>query len=215
MHAGMERMSAGWIDHMLVAQWIPSIPGLEERLRAGARIADVGCASGRALIALGQAFPNCELTGFDRYAPVLERAAANARAAGIDDRLRLAQRDAADGLYGPFDLITTFDMLHDARRPGVVAKCVRRALAPDGVWLLAEINSGENVEQNAGPVGTILYGTSVLFCTPTSIAAGADGIGTLGLPESELRRLCTDAGFGSFARVPVESPFNAVYEVRP
>jgi 2-polyprenyl-3-methyl-5-hydroxy-6-metoxy-1,4-benzoquinol methylase len=215
MHAGMERMSAAWIDHMLVAQWIPSIPGLEEKLLAGARIADVGCGSGRALIALGTAFENCELTGFDVFAPSLARAASNSREAAIEDRLRLVQRDAADGLYGPYDLITTFDMLHDAARPHAVAASVRRALEHDGVWLLVEINAGENLEQNAGPIGTILYATSVLFCTPTSIAAGADGIGTLGLPESELRRLCADAGFSSFSRVPVQNPFNAVYEVRP
>jgi 2-polyprenyl-3-methyl-5-hydroxy-6-metoxy-1,4-benzoquinol methylase len=214
MFAGMERMSATWIDHMLVQQWIPAIPGLEERLRAGARVADVGCGSGRALVALGRAFPDCELTGFDRFAPALERAAQNASAGGIDDRLRLVQRDAADGLYGPFDLITTFDMLHDARRPQAIAQCVRRALDPDGVWLLVEMNAGENVGQNAGPVGTILYGTSVMFCTPTSIASGADGIGTLGLPESEVRRLCTDAGFRTVNRVPVMNPFNALYEVR-
>lgn len=213
MHEGMERMSATWIDHLLVPQWIPCVDGLAPRLRAGARIADVGCGAGRALVALGSAFPACELTGFDCYAPVLARAEANVRAGGMEDRVHFVQRDAADGLDGTFDLVTTFDMLHDARRPLGVAQSVRRALAPDGVWLLVEMNAGESVEENSGLVGTIQYGTSVLFCMPTSIAAGADGIGTLGLPESEIRRICATAGFRRVRRLAVENPFNAVYEV--
>jgi 2-polyprenyl-3-methyl-5-hydroxy-6-metoxy-1,4-benzoquinol methylase len=215
MHQGMERMSAGWFEHALVPQWIGAVPGLADRLAAGGRIADVGCGSGRALAALARAFPAASLTGYDIFAGAVARARETVAAAGAADRVTLVRRDAADGLDGPFDLVTTFDMLHDAARPDEIAAAVHRALAPDGVWLLVEINCGETVEANAGPAGAILYATSLLFCTPTSIAAGADALGAMGLPESRVRALCSEAGLRTVHRLPVENTFNAVYEVRP
>lgn len=215
MHRGMERMSAPWFDHQLVPEWIASIDGVEDRLLEGGLAADIGCGSGRALVALATAFPHVRLTGYDVFGPALARAQDNLRAAGVADRVELVLGDAADGLQGPFDLVTTFDMLHDAARPEQIAAAVRRSLSSDGVWLLVEIAAGETVEDNIGPAGTILYSTSVLFCTPTSIASGAEGLGTMGMPESSVRRLCADAGFAGVERLPVPSPFNAVYVARP
>jgi len=108
-----------------------------------------------------------------------------------------------------------FDVVHDLADPAAALAAVRQALRPGGTLLLMEINCSERLEENFGPQGAILYGTSVLFCTPTSIAAGGEGLGTMGLPEPRARALCERAGFTHFERLPVENPFNKLFAVRP
>ena len=109
----------------------------------------------------------------------------------------------------------TFDVMHDINNLSAVLQGFRRALLPGGTYLLLEIKCSEKLEENAGPVGAILYGTSVLYCTPTSIANGGDGLGTMGLPETKIRELCRAADFGSVRRHELGNPFNVLYEVRP
>lgn len=213
--AGMERISAGWFDNLLVQQWIAALPDVQARLTSGGRVADIGCGGGRALITLAKAFPNSRFVGYDMFQPAIERATQNAAAAGVADRVRFENRDAIAGLTDQYDLITTFDVVHDLVDPLRVLQAIRQALAPGGTYLLLEMNGSDNLEENAGPIGTILYGTSVMYCTPTSLANGGDGLGTLGLPEPKVRQLCADAGFSSVQRVPVQNPFNILYEVKP
>jgi SAM-dependent methyltransferase len=211
---GMERMSAGWFDYLLVPDWLPRVEGVVERLERGCRVADVGCGSGRALVALARAFPRSRYTGIDAFGPAVARAEARAREAGVSERVRFERRDLAAGLPGPFDVITTFNSAHDfGDLPGAFA-AIRRALAPDGVWVILETPAGERLEDHAGPAGAILYATSVLYNTPVALASGGDAPGTLGLPESRLRSLALDAGFAQLTRVPLPSPFHALYAVR-
>jgi SAM-dependent methyltransferase len=212
---GMERMSAGWFDHLLATAWLPRVSGLVPRLQKGCTVADVGCGSGRALVALATAFPRSRFTGFDAFGPAVARAEARAREAGVGDRVRFERRDLAAGLPGPFDVVTTFNSAHDfGDLPGAFA-AIRRALAPGGVWVVLETPAGERLQDNAGPAGAILYATSVLYNTPVALAAGGDAPGTLGLPESRLRELAAGAGFTRFARVPMQSPFHALFAVEP
>jgi 2-polyprenyl-3-methyl-5-hydroxy-6-metoxy-1,4-benzoquinol methylase len=215
MQSAMERTSASWFEHQLVPEWIEAIPGLRERLESGAEAADVGCGAGRALITLGRAFPNSRFVGIDRFEPALERARRHAAEAGVEGHVGFEVRDAVEGLPGEYDLITMFDVLHDIAEPQAVVAAVRRALRDDGVFFLLEINSAERPEENTGPIGALMYATSVLYCLPTSLATGGPGLGTLGLPESRVRELCTAAGFTSVRRLPVSNPFHALYEIRP
>jgi 2-polyprenyl-3-methyl-5-hydroxy-6-metoxy-1,4-benzoquinol methylase len=212
---GMERMSAGWFDTLLVQQWLPQLPDVDGRLRDGADVADVGCGNGRALVALARAYPQSRFVGFDSSERAVATARTRAAEAGVADRVRFAQRDVADGLPDQYDLVTTFDMLHDVAQPDRVLAGFRRALRPDGVYLLLEITSRETPEENKGPIAAMLYATSVLFCLPTSLADGAPGYGTLGLPPSRVRELCTEAGFSVVRKVPIHNPFNTLYEIRP
>jgi SAM-dependent methyltransferase len=212
---GMERISAGWFENLLVQEWIAAVPALRERLAAGARVADVGSGSGRALLKLAEAFPASRFVGYDTFPRAVERATANAAAAGVSDRVRFEERDVHDGLPEGHDLITAFDVIHDAADPLRALTAIRRALAPDGSLLLLEINSSHRLEENAGPIGAILYGTSVMFCTPTSLAEGGPGLGTMGLPEVRVRELCARAGFSQVRRLPVDNPFNVLYHVTP
>lgn len=212
--SGLERLTGVAFDHLLVQEWIPAIPGLDGRLREGALVADVGCGTGRALIRLAQAFPASRFHGFDVHGPAVEHAAAAAEQAGVADRVSFRQLDAIAGLPERYDAVTTFDVVHDSREPRGLVEAIREALSPDGVYLILEIACHDRLEDEAGPIGTLLYGYSLLHCMTTSLAAGGAGLGTCGLPESRLRQVCLEAGFTSL-RCVAEDPFDRLYEVRP
>ena len=178
-------------------------------------MADVGCGRGRALIKMAQAFPRSRFVGFDVYAPNVTKARRLAEAAGVADRVRFVELDAAEGLPASYDLVTTFDVVHDSADPAALLRAIRRALRPDGTYLCLDINCSPNLDENVGPLGSLFYGCSVLYCMSTSLAYGGAGLGTCGLHEPKLRELGTTAGFGRIRRVPLENPFNNLYELKP
>ena len=213
MYAGIDRFTAGWFENLLIQQWLPLVPHVEQKLRDGARVADVGCGRGRALIKLAQAFPESRFTGYEVYEPNVEAATANVRAAGLQDRITIRHADAARGLPGRYDVITTFDVVHDAVDPRGMLRSIRQALEPDGSYLCLEINCAEKPEDNRGPIGALFQGCSVLLCLTLSLADHGEGLGTLGLPEPKLREFGQQAGFGKIRRIPMDNPFNALYEL--
>lgn len=212
---GMERFTNGWFENLLVQQWIPAMPDVQAQLERGAQVADVGCGRGRALVKLAQAFPQARCIGYDVFGPSIERATANARAAGVADRVRFTQRDVSQGIPEQYDVITTFDVVHDAVDPGGLLRTIRQALRTDGVYVCLDINCSDKLQDNQGPLGAMFHGFSVLYCMTTSLSAGGAGLGTLGFHEPKVRELCAQAGFSSVRRVPLENPFNNLYEVRP
>ncbi len=212
---GIERFSAPWYENLLVPVWIPAVSGIQAKLERGVRVADIGCGAGRALIKLAQTFPNSRYVGYDVFPAQVARARANAEAAGVADRVTFTHDDVSRGLPEQYDFITTFDVIHDAVDPPALLRAIRRGLKPDGVYLCVDMNCSDKLEENAGPLGAMLYGISILYCMTTSLAAGGAGLGTAGLPELRLRELCLEAGFGSVRRLPLEDPFSSLYEVRP
>jgi len=87
MHEGIERFTAGWFENLLIPVWIPAIHGLHEQLQNGIRVADVGCGRGRALIKLARAYPESRFVGYDVYGPNVDEATANAKSAGVTNRV--------------------------------------------------------------------------------------------------------------------------------
>jgi 2-polyprenyl-3-methyl-5-hydroxy-6-metoxy-1,4-benzoquinol methylase len=212
---GFERFSSGQFENLLVPVWIPAMPDVQAKLERGALVADVGCGRGRALIKLAQAFPNSRYVGYDAYAPTIDRATANAAAAGVADRVTFHKQDVAQGLSEQYDVVTTFDVVHDAVDPRGLLKAIRQALKPDGAYVCLEINCADRLEENIGLMGGMLYAVSSLYCMTTSLAGNGEGLGTMGLPEGRLSEFCHEAGFGRFHRVPIDNPFNTLYEIRP
>ena len=210
---GMERFTAGWFENFLLQEWLPAMPAVQEKLERGALVADVGCGRGRALAKLAQAFPASRFVGYDVFGPSLERGAELAREAGVEERVSFAQRDAAEGLPESYDVIFTFDVIHDAVDPLGILRSLRAALNPDGRYVCLDINASHKLEENAGPLGAMFYSFSVLYCMTTSLAHGGAGLGTCGFNEHTVRELCAEAGFGDVHRVPLENPFNILYEV--
>lgn len=212
---GMERFTNAWFENLLIQQWIPAMPDVHTKLQQGAVVADVGCGRGRAVIKLAQAFPNSRYVGYDVFQPSVDRAQANAKAAGVGDRVTFEQLDASAGIRQQYDVITTFDVVHDAVDPLQLLRAIRQSLQPDGVYVCLDINCSEKLEDNAGPLGAMFHGFSVFYCMTTSLAKGGAGLGTVGFHEPKVRDLCADAGFSSVRRLPLENPFNNLYEVRP
>jgi SAM-dependent methyltransferase len=212
---GMERFSGGMYEHLLVPVWLAAMPDVQAKLERGVLVADIGCGHGRALIKLAQTYPRSRYVGYDVFAPSVARATANAQAAGVADRVRFQQLDASEGLPEQYDVITTFDVVHDAVNPRELLRAIREGLQPGGRYVCMEFNGSDKLEENAGLVGSLFYGISVLYCMTTSLAGHGEGLGTLGLPESKLRALCTEVGFSAARRVPIEDPFNVLYEIIP
>ncbi len=198
---GIARFTSGWFENLLVPVWLPAMPEVQAKLEHGALVADVGCGHGKALIKLAQTYPQSRYVGYDSFAPSIEQAKANTQAAGAADRVRFEQRDVSSGLPEQYDVITTFDVVHDAVNPRG-----RR-------YVCLEINSSDKLEENIGLLGAFFYSVSVLYCMTSSLAHHGEGLGTVGLPESKLRELCAEAGFSNVRRVPLENPFNILYEV--
>jgi SAM-dependent methyltransferase len=210
---GTSRFTAQWHQNMLVQQWLPLVPEVTAKLRAGARVADVGCGTGQALIALARAFPAITATGYDAHPPSVEQARRAAAEAGLAGRVSFQVLDAAAGLPGSFDVITTFDVVHDAVDPLGLLRSIRDGLRPGGRYLCLEINCSDQAAANTGPIAALLYGFSILYCMTTSLAEGGEGLGTLGLPEPALRQLAGKAGFARVRHVEMDNPFNSLYEL--
>lgn len=214
---GTERTTASWFDNLLLQEWIPVVPHVKSKLENGAIVADVGCGRGRAIIKLAQAFPNSRFVGFDKIELGLEHARTQSVYTGVSDRLSFRQMDISKG-FPPeekYDLITTFDVIHDMVDPRSALKSIRQALKPDGTYLWLEINSKERLEDNYGTMGALFYGWSIMYCMTTSLAEGGEGLGTLGMPPSMVKKYCDEAGFSNVRKLPLDNSFNILYEVKP
>jgi 2-polyprenyl-3-methyl-5-hydroxy-6-metoxy-1,4-benzoquinol methylase len=212
---GVTRFTSAWFENLLVPVWLPAMPEVQAKLERGALVADVGCGQGKALIKLAQTYPQSRYVGYDSFAPSIQKATVNAQAAGVANRIRFEHRDVSEGLPEQYDVITTFDVVHDAVNPRGLLRAIRNGLRPGGRYVCLEINSSDKLEENIGLLGAFFYSCSVLYCMTTSLAHHGEGLGTAGIPESKMRELCAEAGFSTVRRVPMENPFNILYEVTP
>ncbi|HXW84662.1 MAG TPA: class I SAM-dependent methyltransferase [Candidatus Binataceae bacterium] len=209
----MERMSAGMYRHHLLKRWLPVMPQVIKSLEDGGSYLDVGCGSGRAAIAIANAFPKAQVYGYDAHAVSLERARANAKAAGLADRIHFEVVDGTRLPASKFDFISTFDVVHDSVDPPALLRSIRAALRPGGSYLMVEVNVSSKVEDNIGPMGRMMYSMSTLYCMSVSLGGGGMGIGAC-MGEEKARELCLGAGFTQFRRLPVDDLFSILYEVR-
>jgi SAM-dependent methyltransferase len=211
---GTERFFRPGYNANLTTSWIPALEGVEEKLRAGASVADVGCGHGASTLVMAKAYPRSRFVGFDYHEPSIERARALAREADVAERVSFEVARAQSYPGAGYDLVACFDCLHDMGDPVGAARNVHRSLAPDGTWLLVEPMAGDRIEDNLNPVGRVFYGASAMICTPA--ARSQEGGFALGAQagERQLRALLEQAGFGR-ARRAAETPFNLVLEVRP
>ena len=212
---GMERASLGRFENMLVQLWLPAMPDVVALLDRGCDVADIGCGQGHALIKLARTYPKSRYVGYDVFEPSIARARANAEAAGVADRVSFQQLDASRGLLAQYDVITTFDVVHDAVDPLGLLRFIRQALRPHGRFVCVEVNCSAKLEENVGPIGTLFHAFSVFYCLTTSLANQGAGLGALGLPEPKMQEMCAAAGFSSVRLLPLQNPFNNVYEARP
>jgi SAM-dependent methyltransferase len=203
----------GYAAH-LTSEWIPALDGMEEKLRAGATVADIGCGHGASTLIMAQTYPSSTFAGFDYHQPSIDTARVRAETAGVADRVSFDVATAKEFPGDGYDLVTVFDCLHDMGDPVGAARHVRSSLAADGTWMIVEPFASDRLEDNLTPMGKIGYNVSTLVCTPASkaqevgLALGAQA------GERRMRDVVTDAGFRRFRRV-AETPINLIYEARP
>jgi SAM-dependent methyltransferase len=198
----------------LVSSWIPALDGVEEKLRRGARVADVGCGYGSSTILMAQAYPNSTFAGFDYHEASIKSARKAADKAGVSGRVSFEVAKAKDYPGEGYDLVAFFDCLHDMGDPVGAASHVLETLDGDGTWMIVEPFAGDRVEENLNPVGRIFYSASTLICTPASLSQEVGLALGAQAGEARLREVVTDGGFSRFRRA-AETPFNLVFEARP
>jgi 2-polyprenyl-3-methyl-5-hydroxy-6-metoxy-1,4-benzoquinol methylase len=211
------RFSVPWMKANLVDVVLPQLDGVADKLAAGAKVVEIGCGSGKALVEMARAFPRSEFHGFDSAAVALELAKEHVASSGVTNvELHHAAGETlrADA---SFDFVLTWDCLHDMTDPAATMRAIRGAIRPEGTWLIVDINGGPTPESNYDhPLAGLLYGFSVLDCLGCSTST-QDGLalGTLGFPEPVARRMTAEAGFERFEVRDFGNPLNAFYEVRP
>jgi SAM-dependent methyltransferase len=210
---GTERLfKPGYVAN-LTTNWIPALDDVDELLRAGGRIADLGCGHGASTLLLAATYPDASVVGFDYHPASIDVARKRADEAGLGHRVQFEVASAADFPGEGYDLICIFDALHDMGHPLGAARHIHDALTPDGTWLLVEPMAGEHLDDNVNPVGRIFYSASTVICTPA--AQSQEGGYALGAQTSEatLGEIVAEAGFTRFRRA-TETPFNRIYAVR-
>jgi 2-polyprenyl-3-methyl-5-hydroxy-6-metoxy-1,4-benzoquinol methylase len=196
----------------LVSNWLPSLDGVEAKLRQGGKVADIGCGYGHSTMLMAGAFPNATFVGFDYHAPSVDAANRMAAAAGLKN-LHFETAGATGFPGKDYDFVACFDCLHDMADPSGVAKRVREALKPDGTWMIVEPFAEDAAEQNLNPVGRVFYAASTMICVPVSLAGNGPALGAQA-GESRLGSVVKDGGFTTFRRA-TQTPFNLVLEARP
>ena len=197
----------------LVSDWIPALDGVEEKLKAGAKVADVGCGHGASTILMAQAYPNSTVYGFDYHEKSIETARAKAEAAGVSDRVTFEVANSKDYPGKGYDFVTMFDCLHDMGDPIGASAHVKNSMVEDGTWLIVEPFAGDTPESNHNPVGRIFYSASTLICTPASLSQEVGLALGAQAGEERLREVVKKGGFSSLRRA-TETPFNIILEVK-
>jgi len=209
---GVERAFAAGYRAFLVAEWLPALDGVVERLEAGGSAADVGCGHGISTILMAQAFPASRFVGIDYHAESIAVARERAAEAGVENaEFHVAGAGEIPG--GGYDLVAFFDSFHDLGDPLAAARSAASVLSPEGRCMLVEPLAGDRVEDNLHPIGRFYYGMSTLVCTPGSLSQpGRAGLGTQA-GEARLREVLQQGGFGAVRRA-AETPLNLVLEAR-
>jgi ubiquinone/menaquinone biosynthesis C-methylase UbiE len=198
----------------LVSSWIPALQDVQNKLEAGARVADVGCGKGASTLLMARAFPKSQFFGFDYHDKSIAAARDAAQNAGVADRVTFNVAKAKDFPGKDYDFVAVFDCLHDMGDPKGAAAHVRQSLAKDGTWMIVEPFANDELKDNLNPIGRIYYSFSTLLCTPSSrsqevgLCLGAQA------GEARIREVVGSSGFSRFRRA-TETPFNIVYEARP
>jgi SAM-dependent methyltransferase len=211
LFCGTERFFRPGYKANLVAEWLPALDGVVEKLTRGAKVVDVGCGHGASTKIMAAAFPNSEFVGIDFHDSSIAHARAHAN--GLSN-VRFETARAQDYTGSGFDLATIFDALHDMGDPVGAVAHVRETLKADGTLMLVEPLAGDSLADNLNPVGRIYYAFSTSVCVPASLGQEVGAALGAQAGEKRLAEVCRQGGFARFRRAAA-TPFNMVLEARP
>ena len=211
---GTERFfRPGYIAN-LTSQWIPALDGVEAKLRAGAKVADIGCGLGSSTILMAKQYPNSTFFGFDYHQGSIDLAREAAQREGVADRVTFALASAKAFPGKDYDFVAVFDCLHDMGDPVGAAAHVRSTMKPDGTWMIVEPYAEDATEANLNPIGRVFYSASTLLCVPASMSQEVGAALGAQAGEKRIGEVVRAGGFSSFRRA-TQTPFNLVFEARP
>ncbi len=197
----------------LIQSWIPSLEGVEEKLKNGAKVADIGCGYGIPSIIMAKEYPNSKFYGFDNHKLSIEAANELAQKEGLANRVQYAVVSTQQSIGNDYDLITFFDCLHDMADPTGALKFAKQSMKEDGTCMIIEPMANDNVEDNLNLVGRIYYAASSIICVPNSLADNGVALGAQA-GEKKIKEVAEKAGFTKFRRSS-QTPFNIVFEAKP
>lgn len=209
---GVDRLNSPGTRILLARRWLAAMPDVVSRLEQGARIADVGCGSGTAALTMARAYPNSTVVGYDVDERAIDRASARAKESELVNLT--FERRPIEELPNGFDLITTFDVIHDLSQPVGALSRIRQVLNPKGVYLMMEPAAGVTLEENLDSRGLLIIGLSVLYCLPQSLVGGGLGLGAAWGPK-RAEELCRQVGFTRFEQLPIDNPYSNFYRIEP
>jgi 2-polyprenyl-3-methyl-5-hydroxy-6-metoxy-1,4-benzoquinol methylase len=198
----------------LVTEVLPSLPEVDAVLRAGGRVADVGCGMGWSSIGMATGYPTARVDGFDIDVPSLEQARRNAAESGVDDRVRFESADAGWlGMDAQYDVVTAFECIHDLPDPVAVLTAMRAMVRPGGTVLVVDERVAETFTAPGDDIERLMYGYSLTCCLPDSLSTeGSVGTGTVMRPAT-LAGYASAAGFAGVEVLPVEHDFFRFYRL--
>lgn len=202
----------GYISN-LVQSWIPSLEGIEDKLKKGAKVADIGCGYGLSTTIMAKSFPNSQFYGYDNHAPSIEAAKENAIKENVKSNTNFLVVSANESIGNDYDLIAFFDCLHDMGDPLGALKFAKQSLKSDGTCMIVEPLANDKLEDNLNLMGKISYAVSSIVCVPNSLADNGPALGAQA-GEQKIKDLVSEAGFTEFRRT-TQTSLNAVYEARP
>jgi len=199
----------------LTQNWLPAIPEVQAKLRAGerVRIAEVGCGEGVAALTIARAYPSAEVDGFDLDDASIAVARAESSAAGLTDRARFEARDAADPeIAGDYDLVMAIEMLHDVPDPVGILRTMKRLAGANGTVLVVDERAEERFSVPASEMERFFYSFSTLHCLAVSMQDGGAGTGTVMRPDT-VRSYAAEAGFSTVEVLDVDHPQFVLYRL--
>ena len=213
LFCGTEKFFSPSYEENLTSNWIASLDGVDEKLRKGAKVADIGCGHAASTIIMAKEYPNSTFLGVDFHDKSIEKAKLRAKEAGVQN-VAFIQSVAKEFPGKDYDFITFFDCLHDMGDPVGACSHVKNALKPDGTCMIVEPFGHDSLSDNLNPVGRAFYAFSTSLCVPCSLnqevglALGAQA------GEKKLKETILKSGFRTF-RKAAETPFNLILEARP
>jgi SAM-dependent methyltransferase len=215
MRTGQADMNRPWYLGALGTEWFPSVPELDQRLRAGARVADIGCGEGWSSIAMAVAYPDVVVHGYDLDEPSVHAARTHAEAAGVADRVSFVAGDAAAAdCDGEYDVVTAFECIHDLAAPVDVLATMRRLAKPDGLVIVMDERVAERFPGRGDDVERVMYGFSLFICLPDGRShTPSASTGTVMRPDT-LRRYAEEAGFAGLEVLPIENDLWRFYRLQ-
>jgi 2-polyprenyl-3-methyl-5-hydroxy-6-metoxy-1,4-benzoquinol methylase len=205
------------VKNQVVPLMIPALEGVHEKLESGCFVADVGCGDGALVIAMAERYPNSRFQAYEPNVHAVEHVRSLVENLILDNVEVIHAPGEALAQGAIYDLVITFDCIHDMTRPDVVMRAIRQGVKEDGTWFIKDIRSKPRFEDNLrNPMLAMMYGFSLLSCMSSAMSEqGGAGLGTLGFNPEVAQRMSADAGFSRFTMHDFKDPGNLYYEVRP